>query len=90
MAQKAVSVRFRPEVQNKHFMSREFNSSDLNYIANSLKESVNRMEYTGDISDLGNEIGLCIGSRYENMTQTDINELILGIQHGISLTNGTH
>jgi hypothetical protein len=71
-------------------MSREFNSSDLNYIANSLKESVDRMEHTGDISDLGNEIGLRIGSRYENMTQTDINELILGIQHGISLTNGTH
>jgi len=90
MAQKAVSVRFRPEVQNKRFMSREFNSSDLNYIANSLKESVNRMEYTGDISDLGNEIGLCIGSRYKNMTQTEINELILGLQHGISLTNGTH
>ena len=72
-------------------MSREFNLHDLNYVANSLKESSNIMEeYIGDLYDLGNEIGLVVGSRYDNMTDEDIKDLIRGIKHGISLTNGTH
>ena len=44
----------------------------------------------GDISDIGNEIGLAVGYHIENMTQEEINDLISGIRHGISLTNGTH
>jgi hypothetical protein len=44
----------------------------------------------GDISDIGNEIGLAVGSILENMTQEEINDLISGIRHGVSLTNGTH
>ena len=44
----------------------------------------------GDISDVGNEIGLAVGYYIENMTQEEINDLISGIRHGISLTNGTH
>jgi hypothetical protein len=71
-------------------MSREFDNTKLNYIANSLKESVNRMEYVGDLSDLGNEIGITIGHAYENMTEEDIKEFIMGFKHGVSLTNGTH
>jgi hypothetical protein len=71
-------------------MSREFDNTKLNYIANSLKESVNRMEYVGDLSDLGNEIGITIGHAYENMTEEDITEFIMGFKHGVSLTNGTH
>jgi len=42
-------------------MGREFDNTKLDYIANSLKETVNRMKYTGDISDLGNEIGVVVG-----------------------------
>ena len=71
-------------------MDMEFNKTKLNYIANALKESVNRMEYTGDISDLGNEIGITVGRAYENMTEENINDFIFGFRHGISLTNGTH
>ena len=44
----------------------------------------------GDISDIGNEIGIAVGYHIENMTQEEINDLISGIRHGISLTNGTH
>jgi hypothetical protein len=44
----------------------------------------------GDISDVGNEIGIAVGYHIENMTQEEINDLISGIRHGISLTNGTH
>lgn len=79
--------RTRIEMEN---MDMEFNKTKLNYIANALKESVNRMEYTGDISDLGNEIGITVGRAYENMTEENINDFISGFRHGISLTNGTH
>jgi hypothetical protein len=71
-------------------MDREFNKTKLNYIANTLKEAVNRMEYTGDMSDLGNEIGITVGNAYENMTEENINDFIFGFRHGVSLTNGTH
>ena len=71
-------------------INREFNKTKLNYIANTLKESVNRMEYIGDISDLGNEIGITVGNAYENMTEENINDFIFGFRHGVSLTNGTH
>jgi 2-keto-4-pentenoate hydratase/2-oxohepta-3-ene-1,7-dioic acid hydratase in catechol pathway len=71
-------------------MSREFDSTKLNYIANGLKETVGRMEYTGDISDLGNEIGIMVGHAYKDMTEEDINDFIAGFRHGVSLTNGTH
>jgi hypothetical protein len=71
-------------------MDREFNKTKLNYIANTLKEAVNRMEYTGDMSDLGNEIGVTVGHAYENMTEENINDFISGFRHGVSLTNGTH
>ena len=71
-------------------MDREFNKTKLNYIANTLKEAVNRIEYTGDMSDLGNEIGITVGHAYENMTEENINDFISGFRHGVSLTNGTH
>jgi hypothetical protein len=71
-------------------MDREFNKTKLNYIANTLKEVVNRIEYTGDMSDLGNEIGITVGHAYENMTEENINDFISGFRHGVSLTNGTH
>jgi 2-keto-4-pentenoate hydratase/2-oxohepta-3-ene-1,7-dioic acid hydratase in catechol pathway len=79
--------RTRIEMNN---IDREFNKTKLNYIANTLKEAVNRVEYTGDISDLGNEIGVIVGHAYENMTEENINDFISGFRHGISLTNGTH
>ena len=79
--------RTRIEMEN---MSREFDNTKLNYIANTLKETANRMEYIGDISDLGNEIGVTVGRAYESMTEENINDFISGFRHGISLTNGTH
>ena len=44
----------------------------------------------GDISDIGNEIGIAVGSILENITQQEINDFISGFRHGVSLTNGTH
>lgn len=70
--------------------NRTFDKNDLNYIANSLKEQVNMMEYTGDLSDCGNEIGIMVGSRYKDITEDEIQMFISGFKHGVSLTNGTH
>lgn len=44
----------------------------------------------GDISDIGNEIGITVGLVIGNMTQEEINDFISGFRHGVSLTNGTH
>ena len=44
----------------------------------------------GDISDIGNEIGIAVGSTIKNMTEDEISQFISGFVHGVSLTNGTH
>lgn len=43
-----------------------------------------------DLSDVGNEIGYAIGKMIENMNDEQVKSFVFGIQHGISLTNGTH
>jgi hypothetical protein len=42
----------------------------------------------GDISDVGNEIGVTIGEYLS--TEEKLNDFISGLKHGISLKNGTH
>jgi len=71
-------------------MERTFNSDDLSWIAFSLLEYSRSMDYEGDLSDCGNEIGHTVGLKYKNMTEGEIEDFITGIRHGISLTNGTH
>lgn len=72
-------------------MERNFNAHDLSWIALSLKEvSDLRMDYEGDLSDCGNEIGLVVGKKYPNLSNDEIEDFIIGIRHGISLTNDTH
>jgi hypothetical protein len=56
-----------------------------------VSEQLQNVQYdNGDISDLGNEIGISVGKGVENMTENEISIFISGIRHGISLTNGTH
>jgi len=54
-----------------------------------LKSKTIRYKST-DLCDSGNEIGLALGKIVEMMTQEQVEELITGIRHGISLTNNTH
>ena len=42
----------------------------------------------GDLSDVGNEIGIVLG-RYIDK-ERDLKDFIQGLRHGISLTNGEH
>jgi hypothetical protein len=71
-------------------MVRVVDNTKINDIANSLKVSTSGMNYIGDISDLGNEIGVVVGLAFKNMTDEDITDFIQGFRHGVSLTNGTH
>jgi len=64
---------------------------DFSVIVEDVIETLrSRVKYEGDISDLGNEIGYAIGKSLPNMNGDEIHILISGLQHGISLTNGTH
>mgnify|MGYP003345557235 FL=1 len=44
----------------------------------------------GDLSDIGNEIGIQLGSILPGMTEEEVQDFIHGFKHGISLTNNTH
>lgn len=54
-----------------------------------INERLDEIKYQGDMSDMGNEVGYCLGKVF-NMSQQDTNDFITGLKHGISLTNGTH
>ena len=71
-------------------MERLFSPKVLENLIEDLKERQKEINYIGDISDMGNEIGISVGKLYPEMNQQEIEDLIHGIRHGISLTNGTH
>lgn len=57
-----------------------------------LKEQLNKITYKeGDLSDVGNEIGLVIGKHLkEDEIGYEKESFIGGIDHGLSLIDGTH
>ena len=62
---------------------------DFKHILNRIKTQLENINYpNGDISDVGNEIGIAIGQYLS--TEEELNDFIAGLKHGISLTNGTH
>jgi len=63
--------------------------SEFTHILTQLCEHLRKVSYeNGDISDIGNEIGVVLG-RYVDKEQ-DFKDFIQGLRHGISLTNGEH
>ena len=58
-------------------------------IIEKMNKNFSEIKYSnGDISDIGNEIGIAIG---EHLSESDdLNSFISGLKHGISLKNGTH
>ncbi len=54
-------------------------------------DKLSEVKYSGDLSDIGNEIGIVIG-KYITVEEPgyNLNDFIFGVEHGISLTNGTH
>jgi hypothetical protein len=62
---------------------------DFKHILNRIKTQLENINYpNGDISDVGNEIGIALGKYLS--TDEELNDFIAGLKHGISLTNGTH
>ena len=49
---------------------------------------LNKINYKGDLSDIGNEIGIVIAKYFDEENKVD--DFIHGLKHGISLTDGTH
>jgi hypothetical protein len=63
--------------------------NEFEKIMDRLSISLGNVSYrNGDISDVGNEIGVAIGEYLS--TEEELNDFISGLKHGISLTNGTH
>lgn len=49
------------------------------------------IDYDGDLSDLGNEIGVVLGKHIKSSIKGyELDDFIRGIKHGISLSDGTH
>jgi hypothetical protein len=64
------------------------NNSDVNIIKIGLDVYI---KFNGDLSDLGNDIGLNIGEYInENKLGYEKDDLISGIQHGVSIIDGSH
>jgi hypothetical protein len=44
----------------------------------------------GDLSDLGNEIGIIIGQYTNDEMGYEKDDFVSGVRHGISISDGTH
>jgi hypothetical protein len=60
--------------------------TDSSKIIKEIVIQLNNFTFKGDISDVGNEIGIVIGK----YNKEDIKSFMFGLNHGISLSNGTH
>ena len=61
---------------------------NFNKIKEEITWQLNTIDYVGDLSDLGNEIGIII-AKYLTVDNT-VNDFIVGLKHGVSLVDGTH
>lgn len=46
--------------------------------------------YNGDLSDVGNEVGILIAKYLDDELGYDLEGFIAGVRHGVSLMDGTH
>ena len=68
-------------------MERLFTPTILENFIDGLKKEQGDINYIGDLSDFGNEVGLVLGKLYPNMTPQEIEEFIIGLRHGITFTH---
>lgn len=60
-------------------------TDDISHTLTGLKYEV------GDLSDIGNEIGIVIAKYFDkNKMGFELDDFLSGLKHGISLTDGTH
>jgi hypothetical protein len=64
---------------------------NFNKIIRNIVVQLETVTYNGDLSDIGNEIGIVIGKYIEkDKMGCELDDFIHGIKHGISLVDGTH
>ncbi len=69
----------------------ELNVSKFKNICSEIANRLSNLPYNGDISDIGNEIGIIIAKYFDDKNfGWDEEGFIDGLNHGISLTDGTH
>jgi len=62
---------------------------NFQHILKQISESLSKVSYeNGDLSDVGNEVGIAIGNYVT--TEKEFKDFVHGLRHGISLTNGEH
>ena len=56
-----------------------------------IKDIKSHEYFEGDLSDIGNDIGVIVGKYLKNSDEIgDLDDLIGGIEHGISISTNTH
>ena len=64
--------------------------SKFEKVIEELKDQLNKIVYNdGDLSDVGNEIGLVIGKHLKDEMGYEKESFIGGLEHGFSLIDGT-
>ena len=62
---------------------------NFQHLLKQISESLSKVPYeNGDMSDVGNEIGIVLGNYITN--EQEFKDFVTGLRHGISLTNGEH
>jgi len=61
---------------------------NFNKIKQGIIYRLGNIGYDGDLSDMGNEIGIIIAKYFDK--ENTVDDFIHGLKHGISLTDGTH
>jgi len=65
--------------------------NEFEKILSEISKLTSDVNYSGDLSDIGNEIGIILGKYIEeDKLGYELEDFINGIKHGISLTDGTH
>jgi hypothetical protein len=61
---------------------------NFNEIKKKIIEQLDNAKYDGDLSDIGNEIGIVVAEYFDE--ENTVDDFMHGLKHGISLTDGTH
>jgi len=61
---------------------------NFNIARTEIRDQLDKINYHGDLSDIGNEIGIVIAKYFDE--DNSIEDFIMGVKHGVSLTDGTH
>jgi hypothetical protein len=64
---------------------------NFNKVIHNIIVQLETVSYKGDLSDIGNEIGVAIGKYIEkDKIGYELSDFIAGVKHGVSLIDGTH